>query len=83
MQLSGRERKLLIALGVVVLVTVLYLAFLRPGGDDEVTIPDLFPSPTVSTVVGGNGDGATPVASPSATPTAFVVPADARDPFGG
>lgn len=83
MDLSGRERKLLIALAVVVVATVVFLVFLRPDGSEDVAIPDLFPSPTVSMVVGGSEDGGTPVASPSATPTSFVVPPDARDPFGG
>lgn len=82
MELSGRERRLLVILGAVVLLTVGYLVFLRlRPSEGDVTIPDLFPSPTVSAVVDGDGDVGTPVESPSATPTAFIVPAGARDPF--
>lgn len=74
MNLSDRERRLLVALAAMVVIMAVYFLVLRgDGAADEVAIPDLFPSPTVSEVV------ATPQASP--TPTGFVVPPDARDPF--
>ena len=78
MNLSGRERKLLIALGVVVLLMAVWFLFLRPSSEPVVLPDDLFASPTPSVVVspGAEGTGAGGTVSPS-----FVIPADARDPF--
>lgn len=70
--LSDRERRLVVVFGALLLILGIYLVFLR-GGDDEVAIPDLFPSPSATAVI---------PAPPQSSP-AFVIPPGARDPFGG
>lgn len=76
MNLSSRERKLLMALAAVVLLMAVYFLFLRGGGSGDVAVPEIFPSSGPTTVVpGGTG---TVTGSPT-----FVVPPGARDPFKG
>jgi hypothetical protein len=77
--LSGRERKLLVALGVVVLVMAVWFLFLRPS-DEPIVIEEILPSPSPTVVLSpdaGAGGGST---GGSASPT-FVIPTGARDPF--
>ncbi|MFM8999042.1 MAG: hypothetical protein ACKOKE_03060 [Actinomycetota bacterium] len=76
MNLSGRERKLLIALGVVVVLLAVWFLFLRPSSE-PIVIEEILPSVTPSAVVTPDAPG-TPGAIGSPT---FVVPAGARDPF--
>lgn len=76
MNLNPRERKLLIALGGVVLVMAVYFLFLRGDGGGEVAVPEIFPSSGPTTIVSPDSDGAEPSGSPT-----FVVPVGARDPF--
>lgn len=71
--LSSREKRLIVALGVVVVLLAAYFLFLRGG--DEVLVPDIFPENSPAVVV-------PPIAQPEASPT-FVIPPTARDPFGG
>ena len=77
MNLSGRERNLLIALGIVVVLMAVWFVFLRPS-TEPIVIDEILPSVTPSVVVspGAEGTGAGGTVSPS-----FVIPADARDPF--
>ena len=69
--LSSRERRLLVVLGGVLVIMVgVFLLGRGSGGAED--LPDIeFPTPTVTT------SSPAPVTSPS-----FVVPPDARDPFG-
>lgn len=76
MNLSARERKLLVSLGVVVLVMAVYFLFLRGDGGGEVAVPDLFPSSGPTVVISPSGDDAPVDASP-----VFAIPPGARDPF--
>lgn len=77
MNLSGRERKLLIALGVVVLLMAVWFLFLRPS-TEPIVIEEILPSVSPTVVISPDaGGGSTGV---PASPT-FVVPAGARDPF--
>lgn len=70
--LSGRERRLLIVLGGV-LVVMIGVFVLGRGGGGASEVPDVsFPTPTAASP--------TPTASEAVT---FVVPDTARDPFGG
>lgn len=72
MNLSGRERRLVIALGVVILAGAVWLLFLRPSGSAEVDLTELFPPASPTAVA--------PPAASTASPT-FVIPVGARDPF--
>lgn len=69
MNLSGRERRLLIALAVIIVLGVGFLA-LRSGADEPLDL-GLFPSASPS------------LSSPSTPPSSptFVVPSGLRDPF--
>lgn len=68
MNVSGRERRLLMVLGGVVLLLAVYFLFFRGG--ETVEVPDEGPIPVVTQAI--------PTIGPSPT---FVVPPGARDPF--
>ena len=70
MNLSARERRLIVVAVIVGLVIGAYWLFFRGDGGSEV--PDLFPEvvPTPEIFV----------LTPTPAPT-FAIPADARDPF--
>lgn len=70
MNLSPRERRLILVLGVVMLALVAYFTLLRGGGASEDVLPDLLPTTAPPSAV-----------SPSPVPSTFVVPVGARDPF--
>lgn len=71
MNLSSRERRLLIVLGAVLVVMVVVFVLGRLGGSPAEEVPDLtFPGPSVTA----------PAPLPTVSPT-FVVPGGARDPF--
>lgn len=71
MNLSARERRLLIVFGALLVITLLVFLLGRLGGEDvAVEVPEIvFPSSSPSAMV-------VPTGSP-----AFVVPVGARDPF--
>ncbi|MFM7719148.1 MAG: hypothetical protein ACKO8G_06655 [Actinomycetota bacterium] len=70
MNLSARERRLILIAAVVVLLIGAYWVFFR--GDSGSEVPDLFPDAVPTPEVF--------VLSPTPAPT-FTVPPDARDPF--
>ena len=78
MQMTPRDKKILIAAGIVIPVLLIaYFLFLRPDGE-EVALPETPTGPT------GGLPTATPSATPSETPRETLPPvelAGARDPF--
>lgn len=72
MNLSARERRLVIVLGAVLSVMVVVFLLGRLGGGSAAEVPDLV-LPTASQT-------AVPMPPPTGSPT-FVIPVGARDPF--
>ena len=81
MQITPRDKKILVAAGIAIPVLLIaYFLFLRPGGE-EVALPT---GPTGVTGATGWQPTETPSASPSETPRETLPPvelAGARDPF--
>jgi hypothetical protein len=79
MQMTPRDKKILQVMGIVLpLLLLVYFLFLRPGGGEEVALPEF---PTGAT---GGLPTDTPSATPSETPRETLPPvelAGARDPF--
>lgn len=74
MNLSARERRLLVALGVVVVLVAVWLLVVRPS-EAPTSIEESFPTVSPSVVV-------TPPSSDGGSLDArFVVPVGAHDPF--
>lgn len=78
MNLNARERKLLIALGVVVVLLLVWFVFLRPSSE-PVVLDDLFP-PASPSAVASPSAGSGGAVDANGVPL-FVIPPDARDPF--
>lgn len=76
MNLSDRERKLLVSLGIVVVLMAVWILFLKPSSEPIILPDDLFPAASPTAVVPGGTGTAT------GSPT-FVIPVGARDPFKG
>lgn len=73
MNLSDREKRLLLVLAAFILIVGAAMVLLR-GGEDAA---ELEPFPTASPTVEVSVSPASP------TPTVFVVPSGTRDPFKG